>query len=126
VAACPAFHLTVASNRSCLHYSLTSLRFNLTLLRLNVLPHGKLLKFTLLAQDGLDLASREWVARRSYVGARVVSRQAEGKLLQGLRSLLGETYLSIRNVQIQGNYIIFYTALPGDLELGRTYSVEFA
>jgi hypothetical protein len=41
---CPSMYLADNTNRSCIHLSLTSYTFNLSLIAVSILSHGKLMK----------------------------------------------------------------------------------
>jgi hypothetical protein len=111
-------------NKSCIHLSKTSFAFNLTLLSVSVLDHGKLLKLEILAQDGLNRSSYDVIMKRSYYNVQVVYKDSMLQPISGVRNLLNVN-LPIRNVQYINNKIYYYVQLPDNLDFRKSFQVVF-
>lgn len=111
-------------NRSCIHYSKTDYTFNVQLESVNVLSHGKLLKFAILLQDGLSVDSRKSLLATSYSKIQIVYKDTKIDALLGVRKLF-DTTLPIRNVEISNNYIYYYTLIPDDLNYQKSFQIIF-
>jgi len=121
---CPTLYLPSEGNRSCVHISATGLQLNLTLKVIDVLPHGKLLRFTLNLQDGLDQSSQNWVLRKSYFRAQILYRNAGVGKFTPVRNLV-EVNLPVRNLNYQNGFIYYYTLIPDGLDYRKSFSVNF-
>lgn len=121
---CPSMYEANLLNKSCIHLSKTNFAFNLSLLSVSVLDHGKLLKLEILAQDGLNRSSYNVIMKRSYYKVQVVYKDSMLQPVSGLRNLLNAN-LPIRNVQYINNKIYYYVQLPDNLDFRKSFQVVF-
>jgi hypothetical protein len=121
---CPSMYEANLLNKSCIHLSKTSFAFNLTLLSISVLDHGKLLKIEILAQDGLNRTSYDIIMKRSYYNVQVVYKDSMLQPVSGVRNLLNSN-LPIRNVQYINNKIYYYVQPPDNLDFRKSFQVVF-
>lgn len=91
---------------------------------MNILPHGKLLKFIILAQDGLNNNSLDWVLKKSFYKVQIIYKDSYVSSFDRVRKLIDVT-LPIRNVNYGNNQIIYYTNLPNDLNYHKSFQIVF-
>jgi hypothetical protein len=108
---CPDFYQADDNNRSCIALGSTAYYFQLSLEGVHVLSHGKLLQFTLLAQDGLNATSESWFKYNSYYDVEIIYKDSRLQSFEGVRTLANVT-LPIRNLQYSNNRIVYTTNLP--------------
>ena len=86
--------------------------------------HGKLLQYTVLAQDGLNASSLNWVKYNSYSFVTVVYGDALLGDFKGVRSLQSVT-LPIRNLYYTENRIWYTTNVPPSLTHYKSFQIVF-
>jgi hypothetical protein len=94
---CPMLYQWNEANRSCLHLSLTGFTLNLSIVSIDIVPHGKLIKFTILVQDGLSNNSLNFILKQSYFLVQILYFNSEIITFTGIRSLQ-QINLPIRNI----------------------------
>jgi len=112
------------NNRTCIPYSQTNYTFSLVLESIHVMEHGKLLQYTILAQDGLNTTSENWMKRYSYLMVQVIYGDSGISNFVGVRSLQNTT-LAIRNLNYSNNRITYTTNVPDTMDYHKSFQIVF-
>ena len=86
--------------------------------------HGKLLEFTLLLEDGLNLTTENYLKISSYYEVQVVYRDSRLTNFSGVRALANST-LIIRNIAYSNNRLVYTTALPSTIDYHKSFQIVF-
>jgi hypothetical protein len=84
---CPTLYQSDEANRSCTHLSQSDFTFNLTIASIDIVPHGKLIKFTILVEDGLNNNSLIFILKQSYFLVQILCFNSNNIAFTGIRTL---------------------------------------
>ena len=91
-----------------------------------MLPHGKLLQYTLLAQDGFNASSLSWLTQNSYSLVSIIYKDSRLTTFTGIRSLANSS-LTIRSLNYSSNRITYTTNLPASgIDYHKSFQVVFS
>jgi len=121
---CPTLYQSDEANRSCTHLSQSDFTFNLTIASIDIVPHGKLIKFTISAVDGFSNSSLSWIFKKSYFFVQIIYADAAIQFNNTVRTLQAVT-LAIRNVAYSSNQILYYTNIPPQLDYKKSFQLIF-